>query len=261
MRRLILTFAVIAPIVAIWSWARGHWVFALALLAASHAPILFATLSPYSSWWGRVVTHFQTTEKEVWITIDDGPSSDTVAFIDLLKRFDARATFFVVGSRALERREDLKRVADAGLSIGNHSFSHPSGAFWCLPRRKVDDQITRGSNAIEEVVGSRPSLFRAPVGMKNFFVHPILRRESLELIAWSARGFDGIGNKEPRAVVESILRDVSPGAIIMLHEGRSRSDGSSVSVEILEQLLTELRARGFRAIVPQSDRLLPPKDE
>jgi peptidoglycan/xylan/chitin deacetylase (PgdA/CDA1 family) len=252
---LILGYAVLATVGFAVLLYLGHWLAAILLLFSSHAPMLYATLSPYSQWWGRVVRRFETAEREVWITIDDGPSEDTAAFGQMLDDRGIRATFFVVGERVARNVEQLRALEARGHQIGNHSKSHPSGAFWCLPRFMVEREIVECSRVIEGTTGSLPTLFRPPVGMKNFFVHPILQRERLELIGWSARGLDGLKNQIATKVVERIMRHVDPGAIILLHEGRPHSR------EVLALLLDRLDRDGYRAIVPSPSQLLPRKNE
>ena len=99
-RRLILGFAIVAAVfflVAVWA----HPLLAIGVLFFSHMLILFPTLVANCQWWGPVVTHFETTQREVWLTIDDGPDPiHTPRMLELLQRFNARATFFVIGERA-----------------------------------------------------------------------------------------------------------------------------------------------------------------
>jgi peptidoglycan/xylan/chitin deacetylase (PgdA/CDA1 family) len=100
-------------------------------------------------------------------------------------------------------------------------MTHPSATFWALPKKRIASEIDRCSDAIEKATGSKPSLFRAPVGMKNPFVHPLLDARGLRLIGWSARGFDGVRSMPEDAALR-IMKSVRPGAIILAHEGRVR---------------------------------------
>src|SRR3977135_4602164 len=101
-RRALLGFAFAAPVLTLYL-CRTHLLIALAPIFISHLLLLYATLVPNCQWWGPVIRSFHTTKPEVWITIDDGPPPDhTAKILDLLERFNARATFFVVGTRAEE---------------------------------------------------------------------------------------------------------------------------------------------------------------
>src|SRR3977135_954251 len=99
-RRALLGFAFAAPVLTLYL-CRTHLLIALAPLFLSHLLLLYATLVPNCQWWGPVVRRFETAEREVWITIDDGPSlAHTLKMLDVLEQFDAKATFFVVGENA-----------------------------------------------------------------------------------------------------------------------------------------------------------------
>jgi peptidoglycan/xylan/chitin deacetylase (PgdA/CDA1 family) len=218
--------------------------------------VLYPTLRANSQWLGDVVTRFETGRNEVWLTIDDGPDPvDTPAFLDTLARHDARATFFTKGKR-LESHPGLARaITEAGCQIANHSWSHPSGSFWCLGPDRIASEVDRAQEAIARATGTAPNRFRAPVGMKNPFVHPILESRKLQLIGWSARGFDGVGF-DPQEAAGAILKDVTPGAIILLHEGRATADDRRLSQECLDLVLAGLDARGYRCVIPEDDQLL-----
>ena len=166
--------------------------------------ILFPTLVANCQWWGPVVTRFETTEREVWLTIDDGPDPiHTPRMLELLKRFDARATFFVIGERAAKFPRELEAIRAAGHEIAHHTFSHPSATFWCLPSARIAFEIDQGR--------SPGPNFRSPAGMKNFFVHPALARRELRLIGWTVRGLDTVSH-DPEAVAARIMKKVKPGA-------------------------------------------------
>ena len=217
--------------------------------------ILYPTLRPNSQWWGRVITSFATDEREVWLTIDDGPSDDTESILDLLDSHGARATFFVKGLLAGGAPDVIQEIRRRGHSVGNHSHTHPSGTFWALGpaaiAREIDDSETTLTN-----LGVITSLFRAPVGMKNPFVHPILASRKKLLIGWTVRAFDGV-RFDPATAAASISRRLRPGAIVLLHEGRIGADGERSNVELLKILLDELRERGYRAILPDAASLRP----
>lgn len=218
--------------------------------------ILYPTLRANSQWLGEVVTRFSTEQKEVWLTIDDGPDPvDTPAFLEILARYDARATFFAKGVRVEAQRELSRAVISSGNELANHSWSHPSGSFWCLAPGRIATEIDRAQAAIASVSQTTPKRFRAPVGMKNPWVHPILRRRGLRLVGWSARGFDGVGF-DPRRAADAILQDVTPGAIILLHEGRTERDGRKISQECLTLVLDGLASRGYRCVIPSDGQLL-----
>lgn len=210
--------------------------------------LLYPTLRPLSQWWGPVIRSFRTERDEVWLTIDDGPTQDTVSILDLLARYDATATFFLKGALA-ERNPDLvDEIRRRGHTLANHTQTHPSAWFWCLSPRRIAREIDDCDRAIAGR-GTLRELFRAPVGMKNFFVHPILAARGKQLIGWSARGFDGVAFDVDDAY-ERIRRNLRPGAIILLHEGVRGDDGRALNVELLERVLNLLAENQYRTIIP-----------
>jgi len=140
-RRLILGFALFAALFFL-ALVPFRPFLALGALFASHLLILFPTLVANCQWWGPVVTHFDTTRREVWLTIDDGPDPlDTPRLLEILRRFEARATFFVIGERAARFGEELEAIRAAGHEIANHTARHPSATFWCLGRKRIEEEI------------------------------------------------------------------------------------------------------------------------
>ena len=97
MRRLILAFSAVAPVALVVLWIRGMPLLGMGVLALSHALLLYPTLRPNVQWLGPVITCFEPEGNEIWLTIDDGPTADTLAVLEAL---DVRATFFVKGTLA-----------------------------------------------------------------------------------------------------------------------------------------------------------------
>lgn len=248
MRSLIITAALLSPIVFLALW-QTRPLLGFAIMAASHAALLYATLRPNVQWLGPVITRFRTNEKHVWLTIDDGPEADSTTLVDLLRRYDAKATFFVKGKLAAAHPELIRTIVDAGHSVANHSDTHPSATFWCLPPARIAREVDGCNEALRAITGVAPRWFRAPVGMKNAGVHPQLARRGMRLIGWSARGFDAV-SKDVDRVVERIVRRVEPGAIIVLHQGLAHS------AAVIERVLQTMQSRGFAFVIPEDDQLM-----
>ena len=251
MRALILWFAFFATLlipVLLLVLFPPWWPIAIGVMALSHALVLWPTLRPNSQWLGPVITRFASSSKEVWLTIDDGPTGDTPALLDALDARNVNATFFVKGSLCAEHPELVRMMRARGHAIANHSQTHPSGAFWCLPPSAIGRQIDQCNAALTTITGETPRLFRAPVGMKNPFVHPILSRRNMTLIGWSVRGFDAFGDDVER-VVRRIVPRVRNGSIIVMHQGRG------FSVACVSRVVDELLARGYSFVIPEFERL------
>jgi peptidoglycan/xylan/chitin deacetylase (PgdA/CDA1 family) len=238
---------VIAPVLLILLWPHSP-LGAVGVLALSHMLILYPTLRANQQWLGPVITRFETSRKEAWLTIDDGPTDDTRAVLDLFDRYRVKATFFVKGTLAEQQAELVREMVARGHSVANHSHTHPSGTFWCLLPGRIGDEIARCNDALTRVLGTAPRWFRAPVGMKNPFVHPALRRRNMRLIGWTARGFDGVLT-DVDEIVARILPHLTPGAIIVLHQGRDHS------LRVLERMIVALQERGYELVIPRDEQL------
>jgi len=221
---------------------------AIAILALSHALLLYPVLRPNVQWLGPVVTRFETSRKEVWLTIDDGPTDDTPAVLDLFDRHDVKATFFVKGMLAEQSPDVAREILRRGHSLANHSQTHPAGSFWCSTPRRLAYEIDGCNRAITSIAGAPPRWFRAPVGMKNPAVHPALARRGMRLIGWTARGFDAV-RSDPREILARILPHLRPGAIIVLHQGRD------YSLRVLEHVIVAVRERGYEFVIPEDEQL------
>ncbi len=253
-RALLLGFAAVAPLVSLFL-IRTHLLLALAPLFVSHLLLLYATLVPNSQWWGLVVRRFETSEREVWITIDDGPSLEhTNRMLDILEQFDARATFFVIGERAEKYPHLITEILARGHGLANHTYTHPSGSFWCAGPKQIRREIDRCGEMLRTTPYRPAQFFRAPAGLKNPFVHPALELRDLSLIGWSARGLDGVA-RDPVKIAKRIEKGAAPGAIVVLHEGKRTEKEPDFSPRCLELTLQHLAARGYRFVIPRLEQL------
>ncbi|WP_052101535.1 polysaccharide deacetylase family protein [Novilysobacter arseniciresistens] len=239
---LLLSQALVAAL-----WWRFGWVVGLPLMLASHAVFWWGVMKPASRLYSPVLARLPTREPVVWLTIDDGPSEQTPAILDLLDAHRVKATFFVVGERALAWPDALREIARRGHGIGNHSHTHPQAWFWALGPAAMRREIAEAQAAITGIAGIAPRWFRAVVGMANPFVSAPLREHGLARVAWSARGYDAVA-AEPAAVVARIERDLRPGAIVLLHEGAKHGR----NVEVLALLLRRLEVLGYSAVLPEA---------
>ena len=242
MRNLIVGLGWLSPFVPIVLWPHTK-IWGFVIMAGLHALWLYPTLRPNVQWFGPVFTRFDSAGREVWLTIDDGPAADTTQILEMLASRSVRATFFLKGELASERRDFVQAIVAAGHSLGNHSYSHRSAIFWCLPKPWIESEIDRCTSVLGDL-----RLFRAPVGMKNPAVHPALEARRMRLIGWSARGFDGV-SADPERVASRIIPNVEPGAIIVMHQGRSQS------IACLERVVDALQTAGYSFVIPDEDRL------
>jgi peptidoglycan/xylan/chitin deacetylase (PgdA/CDA1 family) len=212
---------------------------------------LYPTLRRNCAWHGEVLTHFETPDRAVWLTIDDGPDErDTPEILDLLARRGAKATFFAVGKKVEANPSLCRRIVSEGHTLENHTYSHPSGLWWAMPRPFVRREIERGYDSIRSAIGQAPRYFRSPVGMNCLSVHPVASKLGLRVTGWSADGGDGCP-AAPTAIAARIMRLVRPGAIILIHE----SGGSRHRVLTMSRVLDRLDQAGYRSVIPPEDAL------
>ncbi len=202
-------------------------------------------------WYGSSITRFRTEKKAVWLTFDDGPHpEDTPELLKLLKQHNAKATFFVIG-RHVEKHPELARaILRDGHSLGNHTQNHPVAFFWSFLAPQLTREIDRCTRTIAEATGQTTRWFRAPAGMANLFLHFLLCDRKMNLIGWSARGFDGLFHN-PDAMAKRIFKAIQPGAIVLMHEGRRDRQGRRINLILAEKILTRLTAEGYVCLVPE----------
>ncbi len=245
-RRVVWLVLVAAHLIGLALILVDLWPWGLGLIVASHLMIFWGTLVPDSSLLTSVVRSFSSARNEVWLTIDDGPSEDTAAMLDLLDAHAARATFFLIADRAAVQPDVVAEILRRGHSIGNHTASHPSAWFWALPPSAMQRQIEAAQQQLTALAGAPPRLFRAAVGMSNPFIAPLLNKHDLLRIGWSARGFDSVRSR-PEAVWAGLQSGLRPGAILLLHEGAAHGN----SVATLNFVLQQLDALGYRCVLPE----------
>jgi peptidoglycan-N-acetylglucosamine deacetylase len=250
----LIWFIVLAPFVTLTAIANG-WLAGLWVMFMSHLVLLAATLIPCWQGFGPVITQFDTNADEVWLTIDDGPHPDTTPkALELLERHNARATFFLIGEQIARYPDLAQAIVEAGHTIGNHTQRHQKFDFWRFRPDQLVREVDDFANTAARVGLPISNLFRAPAGMKNPFLHPILATRGLHLIGWTSRAYD-TQLRNPHQIVERITRSLSPGCIILLHEG----DCAHVQLQALEGLLRELAKSNIRVISSPPTKLMAGK--
>ena len=248
---LILGVGVTTPVLLASNW--DHKLFFISLELATKFLIVYPAIRANCQWFGPVVTRFRTPHKAVWLTIDDGPHpEDTPELLKLLKKHNARATFFVIGGRVEKYPELARAIVREGHTLANHSHTHPALFFWCLLSPWLSRQIDQCTQALHAATGESSRWFRAPAGMANLFLHFLLRDRGMKLIGWTARGFDGV-LRDTDAMASRIGKSIQPGTIILLHEGRRDREGRAINLILAETILNRLTAKGYVFIVPEEN--------
>jgi len=232
------------------------WPWAVSAVAANHLALTAAGLWPRSQLLGPNWIRLPAPGGEsgrVAITIDDGPDPDvTPQVLSQLEQYGARASFFCVGAR-VERYPDLTReIVSHGHDVENHSQRHRHD-FSLLGPGRMNAEISRAQDSILRVTGTSPRFFRAPAGLRNPFLDPVLAGLQLRLASWTRRGFDTVvANAD--SVYRRLTNRLQGGDILLLHDGnaaRSRS-GTPVILEVLPRLLDALGKNQLRPVTLRS---------
>ena len=222
----------------------------VAALLANHAVLATAGLLPRCTLLGPVLTRLPAEAGDgVAITIDDGPDPEvTPRVLDLLDAHGARATFFVIGQHARRHAALTRQIAARGHAIENHSEHHLK-SFSLRGPRAMAAEIDAGRQSIADLTGHDSRYFRAPAGLKNPFLDPLLARRDLTLAAWTRRGYD-TNCGDPAVVLARLTRGLSGRDILLLHDGHAArtADGSPVILAVLPQLLATIAAAGLRPV-------------
>lgn len=183
----------------------------------------------------------------VLLTFDDGPKSrETLEpLLDTLDQFEAKAIFFVNGTRVEQNPELLQLIHDRGQTIGNHSWDHIN--LKNESPESINEQVGKVQTIIEEEVGIVPRFFRPPHGAGNDYLRHKVQEEGMLYMTWSngSLDWDASTKDNPDAVVQNVLDQLHPGSNILMHE-------LPWTVEALEPLLTELTALGYGFIDPDT---------
>ena len=226
------------------------WPWTLSALLADHLLLAGSGLWPRSNLLGPNWTHLPPVADTagsagapaaVAITIDDGPEPEvTGRVLDVLDEHHATATFFCIGERVERHRALARAIVGRGHEIANHSYRHLM-SFSLLGPRGMAREIARAQQVIGETTGEIARFFRAPAGLRNPFLEPVLTRANLQLVSWTRRGFDTVYGSAGR-VLGSLTRDLRDGDILLLHDGHAAStpSGAPVILEVLPQLLRAL---------------------
>jgi peptidoglycan/xylan/chitin deacetylase (PgdA/CDA1 family) len=231
----------------VWPWVLGA-------VVADHLALTAAGLWPRSQLlgpnWTRLPAPADASRAGMLaVTIDDGPDPEiTPRVLALLEAQRAKATFFCVG-RNIERHPELAReIVQRGHGIENHSFHHPLH-FSLLGPRGMSAEIQRTQETITRITGEVAQFFRAPAGLRNPFLEPVLVKAQLRLVSWTRRGFDTV-NRDPQVVLGKLTHGMRAGDIVLLHDGHAArtAAGAPVILEVLPRLLQSARAAALEPV-------------
>lgn len=186
-------------------------------------------------------------EKTIALTFDDGPDKDfTPQVLDILKKYNVKATFFVVGENVEWNPEILKRQYDEGHEIGNHTFTHINVA-----KKGYDDiykEINNTQQAIKKVIGKEPNLFRPPYRSISESMCSIVKQKDMNIVLWSDLDTRDWSNPGVNYIVDTITSKIQNGTIILLHDYNNLRNDKSQTIQALEIVIPKLKEMGYRFV-------------
>lgn len=172
----------------------------------------------------------------VALTFDDGPGKYTERLLDLLERYNAKATFFMLGENVSKYPETIKRMKELSCEYGNHTYSHKD--LTKLKSDKIKTQLEKTDLAIKKIAGEGATLIRPPYGAVNKTLRQTADRP---LIFWSMDTLDW-KYKDAKRTTRYVMKRVEDGEIILLH------DIHKTTVDAMETLIPKLIDEGYQLV-------------
>ena len=178
--------------------------------------------------------------KCVALTFDDGPSPYTDRLLQILNDNDAKSTFFLIGNKVAANAAGAKRIADAGMEVGNHTWEHPN--MTTIPPEHIPSQLSKANDAITAATGQTPKLFRTAGGLFNDAVLAAAKQQGLAEINWDVIPFDWINDSNTAATTYMLKTQIKPGSVVLFH------DTYSSTVDVVYQFIPVLKANGYHLV-------------
>jgi peptidoglycan/xylan/chitin deacetylase (PgdA/CDA1 family) len=235
--------------------ARPHWwATILGAVILNHIVLGLIGLWPRSRTLGMNMLRLpdaSVRRNEISLTFDDGPHPDvTPKVLDILDAHQAKASFFVIADKAAAHPEVVREIIRRGHSVENHSRRH-AAFFGLFPLPALRKDVGAAQEIIAGITGKSPDFFRAPMGIRNPMLDPVIAQMGLNYVSWTRRGFDTAA-LDPAAVLKRLTRNLSAGDILLLHDRPCRNQ-RAIALEVLPVLLDQIAAAGLRPVsLPQA---------
>ncbi len=214
-------------------WAIGITVFFSGIIALGVSVMRL-------NFFVQSVSSIYTKNKEIALTFDDGLDGEqTPKILDLLKEFNAKATFFCIGNKVKGNEGLIQRMVEEGHSIGNHTFEHANSFPWWSVK-KIKESIAQCDHALMKGGLGEVNMFRPPFGVTNNLIATAIKQSNKKCVGWSIRTKDTCRTVDE--VVNKVKKDLKPGAIILLH------DTNPNILEELREILVYCRQEEFKPI-------------
>lgn len=182
-------------------------------------------------------------EKVIYLTFDDGPSKYTKELLELLKKYNVKATFFCVANFSKEQKEIIEKMKQEGHLIGLHSLKHKNSMLQGIYETKRD--LEKALKIMKEL-GINIKYYRPPWGDANLYLLKKLKKENIELILWNVMAEDWEGNTTEQIIANKLVNRVKDGDIICLHDGRGKNEAPYRTIKALEIALPIFFEKGYK---------------
>ncbi|MGL5750197.1 MAG: polysaccharide deacetylase family protein [Paraclostridium sp.] len=182
-------------------------------------------------------------KKYLAITFDDGPHpKETDEVLDILKKYDVKATFFIAGKHANWYNKPLKRTYAEGHEIGNHTFSHPDISN--LSNEQLENEIIKCEEELIKVTGEKPKLFRPPYGSyRQKELSQIANKLEYKVVLWTTVDAKDWKNPGAQNIANVIINNAKNGDIILLHDYATQD-----TVKALDIFIPEMQKKGYKFV-------------
>lgn len=183
-----------------------------------------------------------TTTNEIFLTFDDGPHPEyTMQILNILKYYQAGATFFVTGENANKYPQIVKQINEDGHAIGLHSYTHPR--FIGKSRHFILSEIVNTQQTIQEIIHEKVTLFRPPYGHFTVQMLRICKQAHIKIVIWTVLSYDFNIKYSNDQIIQKMMKYSKPGTIHVLHDGHKNSRRT---VEILPTIIEFYRSLSLK---------------
>ncbi len=215
-------------------------------VAAGATAVYYATYAVRSQWLGPTDWRGRSDTSSIALTFDDGPGPDTLRILEVLRNYDVKAAFFMLGRQVEAFPEIARAVVAAGHEVGNHSFSHPIYLF--RSRSQTYLELESAQRIISEITQQEPLFARPPCGVRTPAYFAAAKRLNLRTVQWDVAGFDW-KKRLGAEIAAAVLREATAGSIILLHDADSaRKRDRSETVAALPAIIEGLQGRGLNFV-------------
>ena len=203
--------------------------------------------SSYEDYEDLIIKYGNKNEKIVALTFDDGPDEDfTPQILDILKKYNVKATFYVIGEKVKYNKKIIKREYEEGHEIGNHTYTHINVSK--NGYNKIKKEIGDTQEAVKSVTGVYPKTFRPPYRAISRDMCEIVKQKDMNIVLWSyvdARDWSSPG---VNSIIKTIEDGIKNGCIILLHDYNKLRTPKSQTIEALDIIIPDLLQKGYKFV-------------